>query len=61
MGRAGAGASGERCAGGPAAGGVGRGMALARRWERLRGGKVSLGAGKGQTGACFQVSLPLAG
>jgi signal transduction histidine kinase len=39
------------------AGGVGLGLALARRWARLLGGKLLLRPGCGGTGACFQLRL----
>jgi signal transduction histidine kinase len=38
-------------------GGVGLGLALARRWASLLGGRLTLGAGAG--GACFRLELPL--
>jgi signal transduction histidine kinase len=41
------------------AGGVGLGLALARRWARLLGGKLVLCPGRDSTGACFQLGLPL--
>jgi signal transduction histidine kinase len=40
-------------------GGVGLGLALARRWANLLGGKLSLGRPKDTTGACFRLELPL--
>jgi signal transduction histidine kinase len=40
------------------AGGVGLGLALARRWTRLLGGRLRLLPPSGTTGACFQVELP---
>jgi signal transduction histidine kinase len=39
------------------AGGVGLGLALARRWARLLGGTVELTAGRDGAGACFQLRL----
>jgi signal transduction histidine kinase len=39
------------------AGGVGLGLALARRWARLLGGKLSLQPSAGKSGACFQLEL----
>jgi signal transduction histidine kinase len=40
------------------AGGVGLGLALARQWSRLLGGRLTLGSACGGTGACFRVELP---
>jgi signal transduction histidine kinase len=40
------------------AGGVGLGLALARRWAALLGGKLTLGPAPAEGGACFQVWLP---
>jgi signal transduction histidine kinase len=40
------------------AGGVGLGLALARQWSRLLGGRLTLGSACGATGACFRVELP---
>lgn len=40
------------------AGGVGLGLALARRWARLLGGRLVLGSPKEGTGACFRLELP---
>jgi two-component sensor histidine kinase len=41
------------------AGGVGLGLALARRWTHLLGGCLSLKASPAGCGACFRVELPL--
>jgi signal transduction histidine kinase len=41
------------------AGGVGLGLALAERWTRLLGGRLTLRAGPEGAGACFRVELPL--
>ena len=41
-------------------GGVGLGLALATRWARLLGGKLRLCSGSSQSGACFQLVLPVA-
>jgi len=41
-------------------GGVGLGLALATRWVRLLGGKLRLCSGSSQSGACFQLVLPVA-
>ncbi|HEY7428478.1 MAG TPA: HAMP domain-containing sensor histidine kinase [Gemmataceae bacterium] len=43
------------------AGGVGLGLALARRWTQLLGGRLTLQSGAEGCGACFRVELPLAG
>ncbi len=40
------------------AGGVGLGLALARRWTRLLGGRLTLGPTPVGGGACFRVVLP---
>jgi len=40
------------------AGGVGLGLALARRWAGLLGGCLSLSPGPDHTGACFRLELP---
>lgn len=40
------------------AGGVGLGLALARRWAGLLGGRLNVGAGQGNVGACFRLELP---
>ena len=42
------------------AGGVGLGLALAERWARLLGGRLTLCAGPEGCGACFRLELPLA-
>jgi signal transduction histidine kinase len=42
------------------AGGVGLGLALARRWADLLGGTLSVQPGGGGKGACFRLELPLA-
>jgi K+-sensing histidine kinase KdpD len=42
-------------------GGVGLGLALARRWAGLLGGSLGLGAPRAGGGACFRLVLPLAG
>jgi signal transduction histidine kinase len=41
------------------AGGVGLGLALARRWARLLGGRLTLHPGQDGAGACFRLELPL--
>jgi signal transduction histidine kinase len=41
------------------AGGVGLGLALARRWASVLGGSLCLRCGAEGTGACFQFALPL--
>jgi signal transduction histidine kinase len=43
------------------AGGVGLGLALARRWTELLGGRLTLQSGSEGCGACFRVELPLEG
>jgi signal transduction histidine kinase len=40
------------------AGGVGLGLALADRWARLLGGRLTLRTGGEQSGACFRLELP---
>ena len=40
------------------AGGVGLGLALARGWARLLGGRLTLRASPPEGGACFRVELP---
>jgi signal transduction histidine kinase len=42
-------------------GGVGLGLALARRWARLLGGKLTLAPAPAEGGACFRLTLPAAG
>jgi signal transduction histidine kinase len=44
----------------PSLGGVGLGLALAKRWARLLGGDLELRSSEGQTGACFQLRMPTA-
>ena len=39
-------------------GGVGLGLALAERWARLLGGRLSLGSKPGIPGACFRLEIP---
>jgi signal transduction histidine kinase len=41
------------------AGGVGLGLALAQRWARLLGGRLSLRGGSEGVGACFRLELPV--
>ena len=41
------------------AGGVGLGLALAKRWARLLGGRLSLAATPTEGGACFRMELPM--
>jgi signal transduction histidine kinase len=41
------------------AGGVGLGLALAKRWSALLGGRLSLRPGANGEGACFRLELPL--
>lgn len=41
------------------AGGVGLGLALARRWARLLGGRLTLSRCAEKNGACFRLELPL--
>lgn len=40
------------------AGGVGLGLALATRWSQSLGGKLSVGVGAEEMGACFRLELP---
>ena len=40
-------------------GGVGLGLALAQRWARLLGGKLSLRSSQSCPGACFRLELPV--
>ena len=39
------------------AGGVGLGLALAKRWARLLGGRLSLAPAPAEGGACFRMEL----
>jgi signal transduction histidine kinase len=41
------------------AGGIGLGLALAERWARLLGGRLSVTPGTAGVGACFRLRLPL--
>ncbi len=41
------------------AGGVGLGLALAQRWAKLLGGKLTLHSAREGPGACFRLELPL--
>ncbi|OAI51806.1 hypothetical protein AYO44_04880 [Planctomycetaceae bacterium SCGC AG-212-F19] len=41
------------------AGGVGLGLALAKQWARLLGGRISVGTGEGNCGARFRLELPV--
>jgi signal transduction histidine kinase len=41
------------------AGGVGLGLALAKRWARLLGGRLSLAATPAEGGACFRLEVPM--
>jgi signal transduction histidine kinase len=41
------------------AGGVGLGLALARRWAKMLGGRLDIGRGARGSGACFRVELPV--
>jgi len=41
------------------AGGVGLGLALAKRWSNLLGGRLLLLAAPARSGACFRVELPM--
>lgn len=41
------------------AGGVGLGLALAQRWSAFLGGKLTVGCGCENVGACFRLELPL--
>ena len=43
------------------AGGVGLGLALAKRWAHLLGGRLTLAVTPVEGGACFRMELPLAG
>jgi signal transduction histidine kinase len=43
-----------------AAGGVGLGLTLARRWARLLGGSLIIRPGQDDVGACFRLTLPSA-
>ncbi len=40
------------------AGGVGLGLALARRWAKLLGGNLTLMPAPAEGGACFRLTLP---
>ena len=42
------------------AGGVGLGLALAKRWAHLLGGRLTLAATPAEGGACFRLELPFA-
>jgi len=41
-----------------ATGGVGLGLALAKQWAKLLGGRLNVGAGAEGKGACFRLELP---
>jgi signal transduction histidine kinase len=41
------------------AGGVGLGLALAQRWARLLGGRLTLASAGPASGACFRLELPV--
>jgi signal transduction histidine kinase len=43
------------------AGGVGLGLALALRWGRLLGGRLTVAEGRDHAGACFRLELPQTG
>ena len=43
------------------AGGVGLGLALATRWAHYIGGKLSVGTGSNEIGACFRLEVPRLG